>query len=200
MTQSAAEPADTLAPQAVWVVVMGVAGCGKSTIARRVADALAIAFIEGDQFHPPENLRKMAQGIALDDADREGWLDRLGLELSSYPQGAVLSCSALKRVYRDRLRRAVPSLRFIHLRVSQALANARVAARAADHPFPPSLVASQFAALEDPRGEDHVLQLDGALAPSAICQQATAWILASQTLSPRDAAQAACQPNPETSK
>lgn len=159
---------------------MGVAGCGKSTIARRVADALGLAFIEGDLFHPPENVRKMTEGIALEDADREGWLDRLGCELQSQPQGAVLSCSALKHRYRDRLRHAMPDLRFVHLSISQDVANARVDARANQHLFPPSLVASQFAALEDPLGEEQVLQLDGAQAPSVLTAQSIEWIAASQ--------------------
>ncbi len=161
---------------AVWVVVMGVAGCGKSTIASRVAQALGVAFVEGDAFHPPKNIQKMTQGIALDDADRQGWLDLLGMELQRHPGGAVLSCSALKRAYRERLRWAVPTVRFIHLRVEQDVANARVGARAAQHLFPPSLVASQFAALEDPAAEPLVLQLDGALAPSIVSQQAVDWI------------------------
>jgi len=169
--------ADDATSDPVWIVVMGVAGCGKSTIGRLVAEALQLAFIEGDAFHPPENIRKMTEGIALDDVDRQGWLDRLGAELQGHPQGAVLSCSALKRAYRERLRRAVPTLRFIHLSVGQELANARVDARATEHLFPPSLVASQFAALEDPVGEAQVLQLDGALAPSLVSQQAVAWIM-----------------------
>ena len=155
---------------------MGVAGCGKSTIARSMADALHIAFIEGDLFHPPENIRKMTEGIALDDSDREGWLNRLGHELQSHPQGAVLSCSALKRNYRDRLRQAVAGLRFVHLRVDQELANTRVAARSNQHLFPSSLVASQFAALENPLGEGGVLQLDGAQAPATVTAQAIDWI------------------------
>ena len=155
---------------------MGVAGCGKSTIAGLLADALGLPFIEGDQFHPPQNIRKMSAGIALEDADRQGWLDRLGAELQSHTSGAVLSCSALKRAYRERLRAAVPGLRLVHLSVAAELANRRVAARAAQHLFPPSLVASQFAALEDPSGEALVLQLDAALAPDRLCAEALAWI------------------------
>ncbi len=162
--------------ESLWIVVMGVAGCGKSTLAQHLADALKLTFIEGDQFHPPESIHKMSQGIALDDADRQGWLDRLGVELLSYPGGAVLACSALKRAYRARLRQAVPHLSFVHLRVTQELANARVQARSGGHPFPTSLVASQFATLEDPRGEEHVLQLDGSTAPSVLCARAIKWI------------------------
>ena len=155
---------------------MGVSGCGKSTLAQHLADALKLPFIEGDQFHPPENIQKMSLGTALDDADREGWLDRLGAELLGHPGGAVLACSALKRAYRARLRQAVPLLCFAHLSVTQELANARVQARLGGHPFPSSLVASQFATLEDPRGEECVLELDGAMAPSVLCARTINWI------------------------
>ena len=162
--------------EGLWLIVMGVAGCGKSTLARHLADALKLTFIEGDQFQPPENIEKMSRGIALDDADREGWLDRLGAELRSHPGGAVLACSALKRAYRARLRQAVKRLCFVHLSVTQDLANARVQARSGGHPFPSSLVASQFATLENPRGEERVLQLDGAIAPPVMCARTIEWI------------------------
>ena len=172
---SAPSPSSDHRREGLWIVVMGVAGCGKSTLARHVADTLKLTFIEGDQFHPTANIRKMSQGTALDDVDREGWLDRLGLELLSYPGGAVLACSALKRVYRARLRQAVQQLSFVHLSVTQELANARVQARSPGHPFPSSLVASQFTTLEDPLGEERVLQLDGALEPSVLCAQTIDW-------------------------
>ncbi len=162
--------------EALRLIVMGVAGCGKSTLAQHLADALKLTFVEGDQFHPPENIQKMSRGIALDDADRDGWLDRLGVELLSHLGGAVLACSALKRIYRARLRQAIPRLSFVHLSVTQELANARVQARSGGHPFPSSLVASQFATLEDPRGEERVLQLDGASAPSELCAKTIQWI------------------------
>ena len=162
--------------EGLWLIVMGVAGCGKSTLAQYLADALKLTFIEGDQFHPPENIQKMSQGIALDDADRQGWLDRLGVELRRHPGGAVLACSALKHAYRARLRQAVPLLRFVHLSVTQEVANARVQGRSGGHPFPSSLVASQFATLEDPLGEERVLQLDGAIEPSVLCARTIQWI------------------------
>jgi gluconokinase len=168
----------------LWLVVMGVAGCGKSTLAKALGQALQLPFIEGDQFHPPENVRKMSAGVALTDADREGWLDSLGQALCGNSGGAVLSCSALKRTYRQRLRAAVPGLRFVHLQVSPALADARVAARAAEHLFPPSLVASQFAALEDPQGEPGVLALDGALPPAELCAAALQWLQAGNPVQP----------------
>ncbi|MEI6734835.1 MAG: gluconokinase [Comamonadaceae bacterium] len=162
--------------EGLWIIVMGVAGCGKSTLARQLAEALKLTFIEGDQFHPAENIQKMSQGVALDDVDRQGWLDRLGAELQSYPGGAVLACSALKRPYRARLRQAVQQLIFVHLSVTQELANARVQARSGGHPFPSSLVASQFETLEDPLGEERVLQLDGALESSVLCARTIQWI------------------------
>lgn len=161
---------------AKWVVVMGVAGCGKSTLAERLAKALGLPFIEGDDFHSLENKRKMTQGIALDDADRQDWLDSLAKEMRKHSGGAVLSCSALKRAYRDRLRAALPDLRFIHIKITQDLAFSRVVARAADHFFPTSMVASQFSTLEDPLYEERVLQLDGSLLPSELLACAIEWV------------------------
>ena len=141
------------------VVVMGVSGCGKSAIGERLAQALGLPLVEGDSFHPPANIDKMRRGLALDDQDRAGWLDTLGAELARRPQGAVLTCSALKAAYRDRLRAAAPSLRFVHLALTPAQALERVASRK-DHFYPPSLVDSQFAALEDPAGEPGVVAVD----------------------------------------
>lgn len=166
----------TAAAAPLWLVVMGVAGCGKSTLARLLADARQLPFIEGDQYHPPDNVRKMTQGVPLTDADRAGWLGSLGQAMEAQAGGAVLACSALKRAYRERLRAAVPGLRFVHIRIQQQDANARVAARAAAHLFPASLVASQFATLEDPAGEAGVLQLDAALPAEQMCAAALDWL------------------------
>ncbi|MDB5947312.1 MAG: idnK [Ramlibacter sp.] len=158
---------------ALHVVVMGVAGCGKSAVGRRLAEGLHLPLIEGDSFHPEANIRKMEQGIALTDADRAGWLQRLGQELSHHAAGAVLTCSALKRSYRERLRVAVPDLRFVHLSLSPQDAMERVAGRVG-HFYPPSLVASQFEALEDPSGEPGVLVLDALLPIERVAGQALA--------------------------
>lgn len=147
---------------AVHVVVMGVAGCGKSEIGERIAHALRLPLIEGDAFHPQSNIEKMKSGVPLDDNDRAGWLDVLARELVARPQGAVLTCSALKRAYRDRLRAAGPGLRFVHLSLPEAEAQRRVASRPG-HFYPPALVASQFAALEDPAGEPGVVVVDATL-------------------------------------
>ncbi len=158
------------------IVVMGVAGSGKSTVAQEVAARLGMPLIEGDDFHSTENLQKMRQGIPLTDADREGWLDALANELRHARHGAVLACSALKRGYRDRLRAAVSGLRFVYLRIDEPGALARVAARADRHLFPPSLVASQFAALEDPSAEPDVLALGADQPPSQLAALVVEWL------------------------
>lgn len=141
------------------VVVMGVSGCGKSAVGEQLAQALGLPLIEGDSFHPPANIDKMSRGLPLDDTDRAGWLDTLGQELAQRPDGAVLTCSALKAAYRERLRAAAPGLRFVHLALTPRQALDRVATRK-DHFYPASLVDSQFAALEDPTGESGVVVVD----------------------------------------
>jgi gluconokinase len=160
---------------ALHAVVMGVAGCGKSAVGERIAQLLALPLVEGDSFHPPRNIEKMSRGLALDDEDRAGWLERLGREQVRHRGGAVLTCSALKRAYRDRLRDAVPDLRFVHLSLSQEQALRRVAARDG-HFYPPSLVASQFEALEDPSAEPNVLALDATLPVEELAQRAARWL------------------------
>jgi gluconokinase len=146
---------------AIHVVVMGVAGCGKSAVAQRIAAQLGLPLIEGDDFHSPGNVRKMRNGVPLKDADRADWLGKLAHLLADAPGGAVLTCSALKRAYRDSLRLAVPALQFVYLEISREESLRRVAGRA-DHFYPPSLVASQFEALESPAGEVGVQVLDAA--------------------------------------
>jgi len=138
---------------------MGVAGCGKSAVGDRLAAALHLPLVEGDGFHPPANVDKMRRGVPLQDEDRTGWLRLLGEQLQSNPAGVVLTCSALKRSYRDQLRAAAPGLVFLHLVLTPAQARERVASRQ-DHFYPPSLVDSQFAALEDPAGEPRVASVD----------------------------------------
>ncbi|MDE2369242.1 MAG: gluconokinase [Burkholderiales bacterium] len=156
---------------------MGVSGCGKSSLADAVAAALGWRAIEGDDFHGPRNKALMHAGIALTDADRAGWLDALGAELAASREGGVvLSCSALKRSYRDRLRGAHAGLRFAFLEIAEAAALARVAARAAGHFFPAALVRNQFETLEPPTAEAGVLRLDALLPPSALLDATLAWL------------------------
>lgn len=160
---------------ALHVVVMGVSGCGKSAVGARVAALLGLPLIEGDDFHPPANVEKMQRGEPLIDADRTDWLATLGQQLRNSPGGAVLSCSALKRAYRDGFRATQPGLRFIYLQISPGESLRRVVARSA-HFYPPSLVASQFEALQSPENEALVLRLDGTLPLDELAQQAAAWL------------------------
>ena len=157
------------------LVVMGVSGCGKSAVGQCIAQALGLPLIEGDEFHPPANIDKMRQGVPLDDADRAGWLERLGRELARHEAGAVLTCSALKRSYRNILRRAAPGLRFVHLALSQQQALQRVADRGG-HFYPSSLVASQFAALEDPAREPGVLAVDACQPLDEVTRRVVGWL------------------------
>ena len=161
----------------LYVVVMGVAGCGKSLVGAQLASRLGLPLIEGDDFHPDGNIEKMRQGVPLTDADRADWLQRLAQELRGQPQGAVLTCSALKRSYRDALRGAVPRLHFLHLALTPHQALERVASRT-DHFYPPSLVASQFEALEDPAGEEHVHGADATQHVDRIVEGAARWLSA----------------------
>ncbi len=156
------------------LVVMGVSGCGKSHVGAVVAERLGVPLVEGDEFHSEANRARMRDGIALTDADRVDWLDRLGAELRQRPDGAVLTCSALKASYRDRLRSASPGLRFAWLDLDSASAEARVAQRAA-HFFPKGLVATQFQALESPLDEPGVLRLDALLPPEALAECVVRW-------------------------
>jgi gluconokinase len=154
---------------------MGVAGCGKSAVGRLIADQLALPLIEGDDFHPLGNIRKMQQGIPLADEDRADWLRQLGAELARHPAGVVLTCSALKAAYRSSLREAAPGLQFVHLAISQAESLRRVSARPG-HFYPPSLVASQFEALQDPSAEAGVLTLDGDEPLEVLARRAAVWL------------------------
>ena len=150
------------------VVVMGVSGCGKSSVGERVAAQNGMVFVEGDQLHPAGNVEKMAQGIPLTDDDRLPWLDRIGAEISTAldaSQGLVISCSALKRSYRDRLRQAAGGrLAFVFLEGSRDLLLSRMQARQG-HFMPASLLDSQLQTLEPPAGEPGVVTvaIDNAL-------------------------------------
>lgn len=163
------------------LVVMGVSGCGKTSLAQAVAAALGWRFIEGDAHHGPDNLAKMREGTPLTDADRAGWLDTLAAQLGQPPLPAVLSCSALKRAYRDRLRAASPGLRFAFLDITPDEARRRVQARAGSHFFTPQLVDSQFATLQRPDGEAGVLRLDATAEPAQLTQQVVAWLTREET-------------------
>lgn len=158
------------------IVMMGVAGCGKSFVGQLLAQTLGLPLVEGDEFHSEHNREKMRQGLALTDADRADWLAALGQALEHHAAGAVLTCSALKRAYRDRLRRHAPGLRFVFLDVDARTAHERVTQRATQHLFPASLVASQFAALESPIGEPGVLRVDATQTPEHLRDIIVDWL------------------------
>jgi len=154
---------------------MGVAGSGKSTLGAAIAGRMGWPMIEGDDFHSDENRARMRAGVALSDADRAGWLQSLARELQRHPDGAVLTCSALKRSYREVLRDASPGLAFVFLDVSPEEAQRRVGGRG-QHFFPPQLLQSQFAALEVPTNEPSVLRLDAQLPLQTLTDQTVAWL------------------------
>lgn len=145
------------------VVLCGVAGCGKTTVGRALADRLAVAFVDADDFHPPANVARMARGEALDDDARAGWLTAVHERLArcvDAGEGVVLACSALRARHRERLQACLPPLRFVHLRVPPTTLAARLAARVG-HFFPASLLPSQLAAWEDLGDEGIVVDGDG---------------------------------------
>ncbi|MFM7332432.1 MAG: gluconokinase [Brachymonas sp.] len=151
------------------IVVMGVAGCGKSTFGQELAIELNLPWIEGDDCHSAASKAKMAAGTPLMDADREGWLLTLCEQMRKNPAGCVIGCSALKRSYRDTLRQA-GYVRFAYLRLTREEAQRRVSSRAG-HFFSDTLVSSQFAALEDPSQEPGVIALDATEATTALVRQ-----------------------------
>ena len=161
------------------LVVMGVSGCGKSSLAIAIAQDLGGSMLEGDSFHPAASQEKMAQGTPLTDADRAGWLVALGEELANCgDKNIVLSCSALKKSYRDILRSYKANLRFVYLDISPATALARVSSRAVaeGHFFPATLVDNQFATLEVPTGEAGVLTVDATASMPELVAQARSWL------------------------
>ncbi len=163
----------------VVVLIMGVSGVGKTTLAECLAAALGWPFQEGDALHSPENVAKMAAGIALSDEDRAPWLDRIGAWIAARLAaggGGIVTCSALKRAYRDRLLGPVllgpiggrgADVALIYPRASEAVVAARLAARRG-HYMPPSLLASQFATLEPPDAAEAPLVVDAAQTAAAM--------------------------------
>jgi len=163
-----------LASKDRWVI-MGVSGCGKSTVGAALAQVFDIPYLEGDAYHPAANVAKMAAGIPLDDADRAGWLQVLADEIRQARDngaGLVLSCSALKRRYRDLLRQADPSLRFVHLQGPRALIAERMQARVG-HYMPSSLLDSQLGILEPLQADESGLTLDITQPPQVLVARIT---------------------------
>lgn len=167
----ATPPAAPIALPAV-LVLMGVAGCGKTTVAALLAGRLGWALEEGDGLHPRANVDKMSAGHALDDDDRAPWLERVAdwaeARLDAGESG-VITCSALKRTYRERIRRQHPGIVFVYLAGSRETIAARLAVRH-DHFMPPSLLDSQFADLQPPAADEPAISVDVGPTPMAIAQ------------------------------
>lgn len=152
------------------IVVMGVSGSGKSTVGAALAARLGVEFEDGDDLHPPANIAKMSAGIPLTDEDRWPWLDAVGDWLAARPAG-VVACSALRRVYRDRVRAHAPATYVVHLAGTQELIAARQAARPG-HFMPASLLGSQFATLEQLDADEAGITLDVALSVDELVDRA----------------------------
>ncbi|TDZ83112.1 Thermoresistant gluconokinase [Mycobacteroides salmoniphilum] len=156
------------------VVVMGVAGVGKSTVAQALAQRLGAPCAEGDDFHPDANIAKMSAGIPLDDSDRWPWLQRIAVWMSERGRegsGAVVTCSALKRSYRDVLRAGYPAAFFVHLSGGRALIGDRMSHRAG-HFMPTSLLDSQFEILEPLQPDENGVVLDVGIGPEELVAEA----------------------------
>ncbi|MBY6266337.1 gluconokinase [Azospirillum sp. 412522] len=169
------------------VVVMGVAGCGKSSVGQTLALALGHGFIEGDAHHPPANIAKMSSGIPLNDQDRDGWLGTLAgfiAEADREGRGLVVACSALKRRYRDRLRGGCGRVVFLHLHGDKALIASRMGGRTA-HFMPTALLDSQFADLEMPEADEAVLSYEVTLPAAVIVADAHARLTGGNELNAR---------------
>lgn len=141
------------------LVVMGVSGSGKTTVGAALAQRLRVPFADADDFHPAANVAKMSAGLPLDDEDRGPWLDSIGHWLAERENGGVASCSALKRTYRDRLRRVAPDLQVVHLSGDPEVIARRQAGRPG-HFMPTSLMQSQFATLEPLAPDENGIVLD----------------------------------------
>ncbi len=137
---------------------MGVSAAGKTTVGLAASTLTGVTFLDADDRHPPENIAKMAAGMALDDADRAPWLDAVGTALRD-ESPCIMACSALRRSYRDRLREHAPRTVFVMLQLPRAELERRIAARD-NHFMPPELLDSQLAALEPPGADEEVVVLD----------------------------------------
>lgn len=159
------------------VIVMGVSGCGKSTIGRHLGDLTGDPFFDGDDYHPKANIAKMSAGTPLTDADRAGWLQSLcDLIQEQNTQGfsPIIACSALKRKYRDQLRGAAERVSFLHAAGSRELIAERMRVRSEEtgHFMNVAMLDSQFATLEDPALEPDTCTLDIAQSPQQMCELA----------------------------
>jgi carbohydrate kinase (thermoresistant glucokinase family) len=158
------------------LVVMGVSGSGKTTAGKRLSALLGWPFRDGDEFHPSANIEKMAHGIALDDTDRAPWLAAIAEwidQCRTSGRGGIVSCSALKRAYREIIIGDRSDVRLVYLKGSRALIADRMSRRRG-HFMPPSLLASQFETLEEPAADEHAIVVSIRLPPRRLAEQIAA--------------------------
>ena len=175
MTGDQIRPPDV---QRAHVVVMGVSGSGKTTVAQGIAQATGWVFAEADQFHSEANVSKMRAGVALDDSDRQPWLESLAAWMTDEDRrgnSTVVACSALRRAYRDVLRTGPPAVDFVHLDGPVELLHERMAAREG-HYMPPSLLGSQLDTLEPLQPDESGTVLDLRDPPQELVSQAVSWL------------------------
>lgn len=141
------------------IILMGVSGCGKTVVGQALAKRLGMPFLEGDEFHPPENVAKMSSGVPLDDEDRVGWMFAIRDAMSQQSGSAIVSCSALKRKHRSFLADLPKLVRFVYIRGNRKLLEKRIESRVG-HFFDPKLLGSQLVSLEEPLPDEGVLVVE----------------------------------------
>lgn len=172
------------------LLLMGVAGCGKTTTGQRLARRLDWSFRDADSFHPEANIAKMSAGHALNDEDRWPWLDAIGIWMDDHRRAktkAIVTCSALKRIYRQRLMHLRPEVQLVYLKGSKEVIGDRMQRRR-HHFMPPALLESQFATLEEPRGAERPIVVNIAMPPNRVVERI---LTLSRLHVPRDAGRGA---------
>ncbi len=172
-TDSAAVTGRSCEEAPMILVVMGVSGCGKSTVGQLLAQRLGWSFKEGDELHPAVNVAKMHSGTPLTDADRWPWLQKIAEQMDAWRntgRSGLITCSALAGRYRDFLRAGRPEVHFLYLKGEKSLIAQRLTARTG-HFMPPGLLDSQFVALEPPTSEEPVIEADIAVPLQEMVQQ-----------------------------
>lgn len=154
----------------VYLVIMGVSGCGKTTVGEYLAPLLGLPYLDGDDLHPQANIEKMTSGHPLNDEDRWPWLEQVGAWLEEQPNGGIIGCSALKRSYRDVIRRHAPGVQFVHLAGDFDLLYERINSRPG-HFMKSTLLQSQFDTLEDLEEDEAGMRLDVAIPADELAQQ-----------------------------
>lgn len=157
------------------VVVMGVSGSGKTTTGLLLSERLDLPYADGDDLHPQVNIDKMAAGQPLNDEDRWPWLELIGRWLSDHPEGGIIGCSALKRSYRDLIRKFAPEVRFVHVHGTREVLGERMAHREG-HFMPPELLDSQIATLEELADDESGAVFNVADAPEKVAEDAATWL------------------------